>query len=137
MPTEANLLQEYTSFAELVAACERWCEKVNARRIAQSGWVLPSGWLPKSVACTCCRTIRISLLSVVARKSSNVCRPAASRPLARTAGGWPRAATEGKDAEHAHGVGRHVHLGCAAEDGRADDCPVATTFVMKFARRHV
>jgi hypothetical protein len=31
VPTEANLLEEYPSFAELVDACERWCEKVNAR----------------------------------------------------------------------------------------------------------
>ncbi|WP_257226446.1 IS21 family transposase [Rhodococcus opacus] len=31
VPTEANLLEEYPSFADLVDAYERWCEKVNAR----------------------------------------------------------------------------------------------------------
>ncbi|WP_257792425.1 hypothetical protein [Rhodococcus oxybenzonivorans] len=31
MPTEANLLEEYPSFVEILDACERWCEKVNAR----------------------------------------------------------------------------------------------------------
>jgi transposase len=31
VPTEANLLAEYASFAELEAACLRWCEQVNAR----------------------------------------------------------------------------------------------------------
>jgi hypothetical protein len=31
VPTEANLLPEYASFAELEAACERFCGQVNAR----------------------------------------------------------------------------------------------------------
>ncbi|WP_208961562.1 hypothetical protein [Rhodococcus sp. ZPP] len=31
VPTKANLLEEYPSCAELLDACERWCEKVNAR----------------------------------------------------------------------------------------------------------
>jgi transposase len=31
VPTEANLLAEYGSFAELEAACLRWCEQVNGR----------------------------------------------------------------------------------------------------------
>jgi len=31
VPTEANLLDEYTSFAELEAACAAFCEQVNAR----------------------------------------------------------------------------------------------------------
>jgi Mu transposase-like protein len=31
VPTEANLLPSYSSFAELRLACEAWCERVNAR----------------------------------------------------------------------------------------------------------
>ena len=31
MPTDANLLEEYTSFAGLEAACLGFCEQVNAR----------------------------------------------------------------------------------------------------------
>jgi transposase len=31
VPTSANLLAEYDSFAELVDACWQWCERVNAR----------------------------------------------------------------------------------------------------------
>lgn len=31
LPTEANLLDEYESFAELREACESWCEAVNER----------------------------------------------------------------------------------------------------------
>ncbi|WP_307829996.1 IS21 family transposase [Antrihabitans stalagmiti] len=31
VPTEANLLPDFASFAELEAACARWCEQVNAR----------------------------------------------------------------------------------------------------------
>ncbi|GCE37907.1 mobile element protein [Rhodococcus wratislaviensis] len=37
VPTEANLLEECPSFAELVDACERWCEKVNARTHRSAG----------------------------------------------------------------------------------------------------
>jgi hypothetical protein len=36
VPTEANLLDEYGSFGELVAACERFCEKVNGRPHAET-----------------------------------------------------------------------------------------------------
>ncbi|MDQ2850000.1 MAG: IS21 family transposase [Actinomycetota bacterium] len=32
VPTEANLLQQYDSFAQLEAACEQFCTKVNARK---------------------------------------------------------------------------------------------------------
>ncbi|GAA4472063.1 hypothetical protein GCM10023094_03750 [Rhodococcus olei] len=32
VPTEANLLPEYASFADLEAACDRFCVKVNGRR---------------------------------------------------------------------------------------------------------
>src|SRR5258708_11161063 len=31
VPTDANLLPGYSSFAELRRACEEWCERVNAR----------------------------------------------------------------------------------------------------------
>lgn len=31
MPTDANLLDEYASFAELRAACDAFCDRVNAR----------------------------------------------------------------------------------------------------------
>ena len=31
VPTETNLLADYDSFADLEAACEAWCERVNAR----------------------------------------------------------------------------------------------------------
>jgi transposase len=31
VPTEANLLPEYETFADLREACERWCERVNER----------------------------------------------------------------------------------------------------------
>ena len=31
VPTSANLLSAYTDFAELVEACEVFCEKVNTR----------------------------------------------------------------------------------------------------------
>ena len=31
VPTDANLLPSYSSFAELRIACEQWCERVNAR----------------------------------------------------------------------------------------------------------
>lgn len=31
VPTEANLLPSYSSFAELRAGCDAWCERVNAR----------------------------------------------------------------------------------------------------------
>lgn len=36
VPTEANLLDEYSSFGELVAACERFCTKVNGRPHAET-----------------------------------------------------------------------------------------------------
>ncbi|RZL72577.1 IS21 family transposase [Rhodococcus sp. WS4] len=36
VPTDANLLPEYTSFADLEAACERFCATVNARRHRES-----------------------------------------------------------------------------------------------------
>lgn len=31
VPTTANLLADYASFAQLVEACEQWCERVNTR----------------------------------------------------------------------------------------------------------
>ncbi|MFC5183661.1 hypothetical protein [Actinomadura harenae] len=31
VPTEANLLDTYDSFAELERACAAWCSKVNGR----------------------------------------------------------------------------------------------------------
>ncbi|MGQ0679827.1 MAG: hypothetical protein ACT4OM_09270 [Actinomycetota bacterium] len=31
MPTDANLLDEYQSFAELQTPCEQFCERVNNR----------------------------------------------------------------------------------------------------------
>lgn len=37
VPTEANLLDDYASFAELVEACEAFCEKVNHRRHRETG----------------------------------------------------------------------------------------------------
>jgi transposase len=37
VPTEANLRGAYTSFAELVAACQQWCEHVNARTHRETG----------------------------------------------------------------------------------------------------
>lgn len=36
VPTETNLLDEYDSFGELVAACERFCTKVNGRPHAET-----------------------------------------------------------------------------------------------------
>ncbi|MFZ2528497.1 MAG: hypothetical protein WAX14_12710 [Rhodococcus sp. (in: high G+C Gram-positive bacteria)] len=36
VPTDANLLPDYVSFAELEAACERFCATVNARRHRES-----------------------------------------------------------------------------------------------------
>jgi transposase len=37
VPTTANLLGDYASFAELVAACAAWCERVNARVHRETG----------------------------------------------------------------------------------------------------
>lgn len=37
VPTQANLLEDYTSFAELAAGCEALCEKVNTRRHRETG----------------------------------------------------------------------------------------------------
>src|SRR5258706_8043204 len=37
VPTDANLHAGYASFAELVAACEAWCERVNARVHRETG----------------------------------------------------------------------------------------------------
>src|SRR5262245_2835230 len=37
VPTDANLLAGYASFAELAAACEHWCERVNARVHRETG----------------------------------------------------------------------------------------------------
>jgi transposase len=37
VPTDANLRAGYDSFAELVAACEQWCERVNARVHRETG----------------------------------------------------------------------------------------------------
>jgi transposase len=36
VPTQANLLDDYGSFTELVAACEAFCERVNARPHAET-----------------------------------------------------------------------------------------------------
>ncbi|MDG4820178.1 hypothetical protein O7628_32250 [Micromonospora sp. WMMD956] len=37
MPTEANLRGAYGTFGELVAACEKWCEHINARVHRETG----------------------------------------------------------------------------------------------------
>jgi transposase len=37
VPTEANLRGVYASFAELVAACQQWCEHINARPHRETG----------------------------------------------------------------------------------------------------
>jgi hypothetical protein len=37
VPTDANLRGAYTSFAELVAACQQWCDRVNARTHRETG----------------------------------------------------------------------------------------------------
>jgi transposase len=37
VPTEANLLDEYASFGELAAACERFCTEVNGRPHSETG----------------------------------------------------------------------------------------------------
>lgn len=37
VPTSANLLDEYGSFTDLVAACRDWCERVNARAHRETG----------------------------------------------------------------------------------------------------
>ena len=37
VPTEANLLEEYRRFGELVAACERFCAEVNGRPHSETG----------------------------------------------------------------------------------------------------
>src|SRR5207247_8069851 len=37
VPTEANLRGQYTSFAQLVAACAEWCDHINARPHRETG----------------------------------------------------------------------------------------------------
>jgi transposase len=37
VPTEANLRGAYTSFGELVAACQEWCDHINARPHRETG----------------------------------------------------------------------------------------------------
>jgi transposase len=37
VPTEANLRGQYASFAELVAACQEWCDHINARPHRETG----------------------------------------------------------------------------------------------------
>jgi transposase len=37
VPTDANLRGAYASFAELVAACQQWCDRVNARTHRETG----------------------------------------------------------------------------------------------------
>jgi transposase len=37
VPTDANLRGDYASFAELVAACQQWCDRVNARTHRETG----------------------------------------------------------------------------------------------------
>jgi len=37
VPTDANLRGAYASFAELVAACDQWCERINARTHRETG----------------------------------------------------------------------------------------------------
>ncbi|WP_406442867.1 hypothetical protein OHB00_41615 [Streptomyces sp. NBC_00631] len=39
MPTSANLLPVYDSFAELADACRKWCEQVNSRRHRATGQI--------------------------------------------------------------------------------------------------
>jgi transposase len=45
VPTSANLRGQYTSFAELVAACAEWCDRINARPHRETG-VAPVERLP-------------------------------------------------------------------------------------------
>jgi transposase len=59
VPKDTNLLAEYASFAELEAACELFCEGVNARthRVTRRG--LRSRCSPRNAAgCTSCRRRR-------------------------------------------------------------------------------
>jgi hypothetical protein len=37
VPTDANLRGAYASFAELVAVCQQWCDRVNARTHRETG----------------------------------------------------------------------------------------------------
>jgi len=37
VPTDANLRGAYASFADLVAACQQWCERINARAHRETG----------------------------------------------------------------------------------------------------
>lgn len=48
VPTEANLLAQYASFAELDAACLRWCEQVNGRP-HRATYVAPADRLVKEL----------------------------------------------------------------------------------------
>jgi transposase len=62
VPAQANLRQEYASFAELEADCDAWCERVNARitdaayerrSLAVTSNIHPSGFdtiMPKTLA---------------------------------------------------------------------------------------
>jgi hypothetical protein len=54
VPTEANLLPEYASFAELEAACSDWCEQVNARPHRAIGVSPTDGSVGRGVAETAC-----------------------------------------------------------------------------------
>jgi hypothetical protein len=37
VPTDTNLRGQYATFAELVAACQQWCEHINARVHRETG----------------------------------------------------------------------------------------------------
>jgi hypothetical protein len=65
VPTDANLLSSYTSFAEYRLACDDFCERVNARdRIAPRAARRSSGWLRSENGSTRCRPNRSPLPSV-------------------------------------------------------------------------
>lgn len=54
VPTSANLLGAYDTFAELQVACESFCERVNARAHRATGWCRWRGWRVNASTCTCC-----------------------------------------------------------------------------------
>src|SRR5699024_2975433 len=58
VPTQANLRAEYDSIAELEAACEAFCAKVNGRSIASQRGFRPRRWSRSGSGCMCCRPHR-------------------------------------------------------------------------------
>lgn len=51
VPTRVNLLDEYPSFAELAAACERCARRQRPPAPRRRGPPPPSGWQPNSAGC--------------------------------------------------------------------------------------